>query len=158
MRTAGTELYTIDPDTCDLIVVGCPTAISGIDTTIEQIETTCLSDLTRTYEAGLATPGTATFTIQTNPQDPSHIRLHELKTQGVTLQWAVGWSDGTGVDPTTETDSNGDCVFVTDPARSWILFEGFMNAFPFDFSLNAQVTSAIGIQVSGEPSFIPATT
>lgn len=158
MKAQGTELYTIDPDDGSLIVVGCPTSIDGIDTTLEQIETTCLSDMARTYEAGLATPGTATFSIQTNPQDPSHVRLHQLKVQGVNLKWAVGWSDGTGTDPTVTTDSDGEYVFNLPQSRSWITFEGFMNSFPFSFGLNAQVASTVGIQVSGEPELIPAST
>lgn len=158
IRTAGTQLYTIDPDTGDVIEVGCPTAIDGLDTTIEQIETTCLSDLARTYQSGLATPGTATFTIQTDTTDPSHIRLHELKRLGETLQWAIGWSDGTGIDPTSELDSEGEYVFVATAGRSWLIFEGFINSFPFSFGLNAVVTSAIGIQVSGDPVLIAAGT
>lgn len=157
MKAQGTELYAIDPADGSVIVVGCPTSIDGIDTSVDQNETTCLNSLARTYEAGLATPGTATFGIQTNPQDPSHIRLHQLKVAGTTLKWAVGWSDGTGIDPTVTTDSDGEYVFDLPEERSWIIFDGFMNSFPFSFGLNAQVTSTVGIQVSGEPVLVPAT-
>ena len=153
--TAGTHLYAIDPQDGSLIVVGCPTAIDGIDTTLEQIETTCLSDRARTYTSGLATPGTATFTITVDPSDPSHVRLHQLKVAGETLKWAIGWADGTST-PSIVQDSNGDDVFDPPSDRSWILFEGFMNSFPFSFALNAVVTSNVGIQVSGEPTLIPA--
>lgn len=59
VKTQGTNLYAMDPDTGDVIDVGCVTQISGIDETLEQIETTCLGDDSRTYVAGLATPGTA---------------------------------------------------------------------------------------------------
>lgn len=158
MKTQGTNLYTIDPANGELIVVGCPTSIDGIDTSIDQIETTCLSDLARTYEAGLATPGTATFGINVDPKDPSHVRLHQLKIQGVTLPWAVGWSEAPDVEPTIEQDSDGEYVFVPNPARSWLLFEGFMNSFPFSFAQNSSVASTVGIQVSGEPELIPAGT
>lgn len=157
MKTQGTDLYAIDPADGSLIVVGCPTSIDGIDTSIEQLETTCLNSLARTYEAGLATPGTATFAINTDPKDESHVRLHQLKVAGETLQWAVGWSEAPGVEPTITVDSGGEYVFVADGARSWIFFEGFMNSFPFSFALNAQVTSTVGIQVSGEPELVPAT-
>lgn len=157
MRVQGTELYLLDPEDCSVLQVGCPTSITGLDSTIEQNETTCLEDLARTYEAGLATPGTASFTINANPQDPSHIRLLELKKAGATLQWAIGWSDApVGTEPTSTTDSNGDCVFVPDPSRTWIFFEGFVNSMSFDFSLNAQVVSTVGIQVSGDPDWVPA--
>lgn len=157
-KVAGTNLYAIDPVNGSVLVVGCPTSIDGIDTSIEQIETTCISDTARTYEAGLATPGTASFGINTDTSDPSHVRLHQLKISGTTLQWAVGWSESPDTAPTTEQDSAGEWTFVPNPARSWILFEGFMNSFPFSFALNDVVKSTVGIQVSGEPELIPAGT
>jgi hypothetical protein len=150
----GTDLYAIDPDSGALLDVGCITSIDGIDTAIDQIETTCLNDTSRTYAAGLATPGAATFGLMIEPQNPVHIRLHQLKTAGVTLQWAIGWSDGT-VLPTVGTDSAGDDEFVLPPTRSWLTFEGYMNSFPFTFGINTMVTSTVGIQVSGEPVLIP---
>lgn len=157
MKAQGTELYFLDPDDCSVVTVGCPTSITGLDSTVEQNETTCLSSMARTYEAGLATPGTASFALNANPQDESHIRLLELKKQGVTLKWAIGWSDGTGTPPTGSQDSDDECAFSLPTARSWLTFDGFVNSYSFDFSLNAQVTSNVGIQVSGDPDWIPAT-
>lgn len=153
-KTQGTQMYTIDPDTNEILDIGCVTAISGIDTQIDQIETTCLSDKSRTYEAGLGTPGTASFTIQVDPENPVHVRLHELKTAGTTLPWAIGWSESEAP-PTEHTDSNGEGDFVLPTSRSWLTFEGYMNAFPFDFAANTMVTSAIGVQVSGDPVLVP---
>lgn len=154
VKTQGTDLYAIDPADGSLIDVGCITSISGIDTSIEQVETTCLNDAARSYIAGLGTPGTATFGIQTDPQDPNHIRLLELKNAGTTLEWAIGWSDGTDA-PTVGTDSSGDDEFVLPTTRSWLIFEGYMNSFPFEFALNAVVASNVGIQVSGDPVLVP---
>lgn len=156
IKTQGTDLYVIDPDDGSVITVGCPTSIDGIDTALEQVEITCLSSQAREYMAGLATPGTATFGINTDPTDPSHVRLHQLKIAGTTLKWAVGWSESPGTAPSVTTDSDGEYVFVTNPARSWILFEGFMNSYPFSFAQNSVVQSTIGIQVSGEPELIAA--
>lgn len=157
MKTQGTELYLLDPDSdCAVLDAGCVISIDGIDVGIEQNEVTCLRDLVRRYEAGLGTPGTATFGIYADPSDPVHIRLHELKRAGVNLQWAIGWSDGVGIVPTSDVDSDGECVFVLPDTRTWITFEGYMNAFPFSFAQNTQVVSNIGIQVSGEPEWIPA--
>lgn len=154
IRSQGSDLFAIDPADNTLLDVGCITSISGIDTAIDQIETTCLNDLSRTYEAGLATPGAATFGLQFDPADPAHIRLHQLKTAGTTLQWVIGFSDGT-LPPTVGTDSSGDGEFVLPPTRSWLSFEGYMNSYPFEFALNTMVTSTVGIQVSGEPVLIP---
>jgi len=154
IRTQGTDLYAIDPDSGEVLVIGCITSIDGIDTALDQIETTCLNDTARTYVAGLATPGTATFGINTDTRDETHVRLHQLKLAGTDIQWVIGWSDATGLVPTA--DSLGQ--FDLQTTRSWLLFEGYMNSFPFNFAQNAVVTSTIGIQVSGEPVLIPAIT
>lgn len=153
-KTQGTMLYVIDPDDDSVLEVGCITNISGLDSTLEQIETTCLSESARTYVAGLATPGTATFTINADSEDESHIRIHQLKKSGENLQWAIGWSDG--VAPPT-IDAGPPVGFTLPASRSWITFEGFMNSFSFDFSQNSVVTSSVGIQVSGDPDWIPKT-
>jgi hypothetical protein len=153
--TKGTVLYTIDPLDDSVLIVGCTTDISGIDTTIEQLETTCLADLARTYEAGMPTPGAATFTINFDPADASHVRLHQLKVAGTTLPWAVGI--GVGAAPTVHVDTAGDGSFVLPSTRPWITFDGFMNSYPFSFPLAGLITSQVGIQVSGEPVVTPAT-
>lgn len=158
MRTAGTELYFLDPDDCSVVQVGCPTSVTGLDSTIEQLETTCLESTARTYEAGLATPGTASFTLSLDPQDPSHVRLLELKSAGTNLQWTIGLPDGIGIDPTGETESDGDCAFVLPTTRTWISFEGFVNSYAFDFSLNALITATVGVQVSGDPTMVAKST
>lgn len=146
LKTQGTMLYTIDPDTDAVLTVGCVINIDGIDTTLEQLETTCLESPARTYIAGLATPGAASFQINFDPADASHVRLHELKVAGTTLEWAVGFSDGTAT-PTVDSNAN----FNLPTTRSWINFDGFMNSYPFTFALNSVVTSTVGIQISGEP-------
>lgn len=151
-KTQGTQLYTIDPADSTVLVIGCVTSIDGIDTTLDQLETTCLESQARTYIGGLATPGSATFGINFDPADNSHVRAHQLKVAGNTLPWAVGFSDGTA--PPT-VDSAG--AFVLPATRSWITFDGFMNSYPFTFALNAVVTSTVGIQISGEPSVTPKT-
>lgn len=152
VKTQGTKLYTIDPDDATLLTVGCVTSIDGIDTSIEQVETTCLESPARTYIAGLATPGAATFGIQFDPADASHVRLHELKTAGTSLLWAIGFADGTAP---PVVGSGGADDFDPPTSRSWIIFEGFMNSYPFSFAQNSVVTSTVGIQVSGEPRVLP---
>jgi len=152
MKTQGTDLYAIDPADDSVLTVGCVTSIDGLDSTLDQIEITCLGDTARSYEAGLATPGTATFGINFNPQDASHVRLQQLKTAGVTLKWAIGWSEAPGVPPTVDTA--GD--FELPDSRTWLTFNGFMNAFPFSFQQNSVVQSNVGIQISGDPVLVPA--
>lgn len=146
IRTQGTHLYTIDPDDESLITVGCVTSIDGVDTTNEQIETTCLSSLARTYESGLSTPGTATFGINFDTDDSTHVRLHQLKVAGTTLLWAIGFANGTAA---ATVNSGG--TFDLPTTRSWIRFNGFMTSYPFSFAQNSVITSTVGIQISGEP-------
>lgn len=156
VRTQGTELYTIDPSDGSIVTVGCPTSIDGIDASVEQVETTCLNSLAREYVAGMPTPGSASFGINFDPADISHAFLEEMYLAGTTLQWAIGWSDGTGVPPTSTTDSDGDYIFVLPSSRTWTTFEGFINSFPLSFALNAVVQSTIGVQISGARTTTPA--
>lgn len=149
IKTQGTYLYTIDPADESLLTVGCVTSIDGVDTTNEQIETTCLESLARTYLSGLATPGQASFGINFDTADASHVRIHQLKVAGTSLVWAIGFADATTA-PTV--DSGGTFDLAT--TRSWIRFNGFMTSFPFSFAQNAVITSSVGIQISGEPQII----
>jgi len=88
----------------------------------------------------------SSFGINFDTADASHIRLHQLKVAKTTLEWAVGFSDGTGL-PTADTSGGYD----VPSTRSWIRFRGFMTSFPFTFAQNAVVQSTVGIQISGEP-------
>lgn len=240
IKTQGTDLYAIDPLTKAILVVGCFTSLDGIDTSIAQIETTCMNSSAREYEAGLAEPGSASFGLNIDPQEPAHVRLHQLKTAGTKLLWAIGWSDGRvvndrgdleGIPPTVTQEgslsaislTSGGTGYTSAPAvaltggggtgatataivsagsvtgftitnagsgytsapsialtgggggtgaaatavvgsevdfdlpntRTWITFEGYMNSFPFSFALNDVVKSTVGIQVSGDPVFVP---
>jgi hypothetical protein len=150
LKTQGTQLYFIDPDTFAVTVVGCVTALTGLTAARDQIETTCLDSTARTYVAGMATPGAAQFTINFDPSDSSHVRLHELYVEGVDLDFALGWSDGTAA-PTSDSTA-----FTTPTTRTWILFSGFISDLPFDFALNTVVTSNVSIQVSGFPTLVAA--
>ena len=155
-KTQGTQLYAIDPAPVGgggpaVLLIGCVTSIDGIDTKLDQLETTCLESAVRTYVGGLATPGAATFGLNFDPADNSHVRAHQLKVEGLTLHWAIGFSDDTTA-PTVDTAGE----FELPTSRSWIAFDGFMNSYPFTFALNAVVTSSVGIQISGEPSVQPA--
>jgi hypothetical protein len=150
LKTQGTQLYFIDPEDFSVVTVGCVTALTGLTAARDQIETTCLDSTARTYVAGMATPGAAQFTINFDPSDSSHVRLHELYVEGLDLDFALGWSDGTAA-PTSDSTA-----FTTPTTRTWILFSGFISDLPFDFALNTVVTSNVSIQVSGFPTLVAA--
>lgn len=152
LRTQGSSLYVIDPDNSSVITVGLVTDVDGIDTSVGNIDVTDLShtDALR-YIAALAEPGAATFNINTDPSESSHIALHASKKAGDTLKWALGWSDGTAA-PTFATGA-----WVLPSTRSWITFEGHITSFPFAFAVNDVVKSSVGIQISGDITLTPKT-
>jgi len=156
IKTQGTELWFLDPETDDPVKVGCVTTMTGLTAARDQIETTCLDSPARTYEAGMATPGAASFTINFDPSDASHVRIHELYVEGTKVDFALGWSDYTpplpALGPAPTTDTAG---FVFPATRSWISFNGYFSDLPFDFALNTVVTSNVSIQVSDFPVLIP---
>ncbi|MDA8485165.1 phage tail protein [Pseudomonas resinovorans] len=161
VKTQGTQLFLIDPEFdsngAGIIVVGCVTTITGLTAARDQIETTCLEDSARSYEAGMATPGAASFTINFDPSEASHTRLHELYVLGTKVEWALGWGDFTpgppNPGPAPTLDSNYE--FDLPAARSWITFNGYISDLPFDFALNAVVTSNVSVQVSDFPILVP---
>lgn len=158
--TQGTQVYALVPPltgTGPLTVmqVECATAFNPGGSPKEQIEDTCLSSKERTYKPGLRTPGQASLTINADPNNASHIRLHQLSEADgdTTIKWAVGWSDGSSA-PTVNTV--GDDFELPDD-RTWFVFEGYVADFPFDFAANAVVSTAASIQRSGGSAWIKKT-
>lgn len=149
----GTQIYFIDPEDSSIVEVYCATTFSPGGNPADQLETTCLADASRSYLPGLRTPGQATMTINADPEAASHVRLYELAEENPqpTLQFAIGWSDGT--DDPSGVDSDGD--FELPDTRTWFLFEGYVSDFPFDFAQNTVVTSQVTIQRSGGSFWIP---
>lgn len=159
IKTQGTEFWAYNPISQKLLDLGCITSIDGIDSTIEQIETTCLKDAARSYEAGLATPGQASFEVQFDPDNPDHITLQQWKTAGLQLEWFVGFrqedDDGVLVTPGAAPEVSAGGVIDLPGERAWIIFQGFMSGFPFGFAQNDVVRSGVTIQISGDPEVIP---
>lgn len=146
--TQGTHVFFIDPADDSVVQVKGATAFNPGGAPSDQIETTALEDFDRKYKKGMRTPGQASLTIQADPSEPSHVRLHELsesndQTEQI-VKWVVGWSDG--VTPPT-VDVGGDWTLPT--TRTWYEFEGYVSDFPFDFALNTVVTTQVTIQRSG---------
>lgn len=101
----------------------------------------------------LRTPGTASLGLNADPTNASHIRLHQLsEAKGDTgVKWAVGWSDGKDVLPTVNTKGDG---FELPATRTWFTFDGYVSDFPFNFALNAVVTTTVTIQRTGGSAWI----
>lgn len=162
MLTQGTQVYALvpsanDPSVLEVLEIECATAFSPGGNPADQIETTCLSQKVRTYMRGLRTPGQATLTINADPRNASHVRLHQLSEDDSieSVSWAVGWSDGTDIPPTL--NDNGD-DFELPSSRTWFVYDGYVSDFPFDFAANTVVTTAATIQRSGGSAWIRKTT
>lgn len=143
----GTQIYFIDPDDSTVMEIKGVTSHNPGGTAKDQVEDTTIADSARSYLGGLGTPGQAAFGLNADPEEPSHIRLFELSQENSERKYkfAVGWSDGKGIAPTA--DSNGD--FVLPTTRTWYVFTGYVADFPFDFAINAVVSSAVNVQRSG---------
>jgi hypothetical protein len=147
VKTQGTQLFFIDPDATggpEVVAVECATSLSGLGAPREQIETTCLESDDREYVAGLSTPSQLTLNLNADFATESHFRLYELWKDGGNISFAIGLGSDPGV-PTL--DSNGD--FDLPTTRTFVVFDGFIADFPIDLQLNAVVTAAITVQVSG---------
>jgi len=154
LKTQGTNLYFIDPDATGgpaVVAVGCVTSIGGISVARDQIETTCLEGVARTYEPGMPTPGQMTFGINFDPSDPSHARIFDLFKAGTKVDMALAYSDGTAP-PTLDTSD----LFDFPTTRSFIHFEdAYFADVPQDLALNSVVTSTVAVQLSGFPTLFP---
>jgi len=117
----GTQIYALVPTAAspglfEILEIECATAFSPGGNPADQIETTCLSETVRSYMRGLRTPGQASLTLNADPRNPSHVRLHQLSEDDSieNVKWAVGWSDGKGIDPTVETPGTIAALSLTN--------------------------------------------
>lgn len=151
MSAQGTQFYFIDPDGNVVTEVACATSLNPGGAPASQLTTTCLAEYEASSVPGLREPGAASLTINADPAEPSHIRLHELfaSNPSPVLKWVVGWPDGTA--PPT-ADSSGD--FVLPTTRTWYLFQGYLSDFPFEHGLNAVIGATVPIQRSGGFSWV----
>jgi hypothetical protein len=153
--TQGTQLYFLDPETDTVTVVGCPTSITGLDSTRDQIDVTCLDSSEAESLPGMARPSTVSVGMQWDQDDASHVRLFELfqDSSQQNIWWAIGLSDGNA--PPTSGDSTG---FVLPTTRSWFEFEGYLASFPIEFPLGGVQQGTVTIQRSGPATFTKKTT
>jgi hypothetical protein len=150
--TQGTQVYFIDPDDGSVVNVVCATTFSPGGNPADQIEDTCLEAFEASYKPGLRRPGQATMGINADPEQESHLRLHEMSQSNPspTTKWAIGWADGTEA---ADADTDGEWALPT--TRTWFTFEGYVSDFPFDFTGNSVVASTVTIQRVGGAEWIP---
>ena len=142
IKTQGTNLYFID--SAAVVTMGCPTGITGLGGTRDQIEVTCLNATDdKSYVSGLGNPGQISVPFVFDPQDFSHQTLKDLHDSGEKIDWTIGMSDGTAA-PTIVSGS-----FSLPTTRSFITFEAFVADLNLDIATNEVVRGTLTLQRSG---------
>ncbi|OHV13012.1 phage tail tube protein [Kushneria phosphatilytica] len=156
----GTQVFMLDLG--EIVRIPGATAFNPGGNPRDQVEETDLEDtVSRRYKKGLGTPGSASLTVNADPQEPAHVRLYGManSSSDEKVQFFVGWSDGPTDDdgkPTSlPTVSSGSVTLPED--RTWFKFEGYVSDFPMDFATNSLVSSQVTIQRSGDGKWVPKT-
>lgn len=158
IKAQGTEVFALvssaSGDTKEVLRINCPKSFNLATGSADEIDVTCLESDAKEYLAGLDNPGNATFDINADPTNPSHIKLFQLNQDKTVIQFAVGWSDGKGTPPAI--NAAGD-DFECPDTRTWLLLSGYVEAFPFNFAVNSAVESSISVKISGVVTWLPKT-
>lgn len=141
IKTQGTNLYFVDSGAVKTMT--CPTGITGLGGSRDQIETTCLNDTDdKTYVSGLGNPGQVSVPfVFENVAD--HKLLLALHDSGAVTDWMIGLSDGT----TTPTVVSGQLVMAN--TRSSASFDAFVADINVDFATNEVVRGTMTLQRTG---------
>jgi len=147
VKSQGTALYLrmVDSGGASLVLMECPTGISGLGGAADQIDDTCLGDtVDRSFVRGLGNPGQVSVPFILKPMAISHQELFALKDVGDTLQWIALLSDGTSA-PTL--NSNED---IQPPAdRTSFMFNAYIADVNIDIASNDVVKGTLTLQRSG---------
>ena len=142
IKTQGTNLYFIDGSS--VVTMGCPTGITGLGGTRDQIETTCLNATDdKSYVSGLGNPGQISVPFVFTPSDASHQDLLDLHDTGAVTEWAIGLSDGTAA----PTIVSGAFAFAS--TRTYAAFDAFVADINIDIATNEVVRGTLTLQRSG---------
>lgn len=139
----GTELFALvskaaTPAEYEVVKVDCAISFDPGEDARDDLTDTCLEERdNHSTLPGLNTPGEAKVAVRINPQNPGHVRLHQLSDTGERIQWALAWSDGK--EPAT-LKAGGTQEFELPKTRTWNVFQGHIKQFNF-----------VGFEVGGEP-------
>lgn len=163
-RTQGSSLWVVaptvaDPTKFELIKVGCPLNFKPGSESRNKIDNTCLeAEDYKSNMLGLAELGQATFDLNIDPTDVSHVRLKSLEDSGVELTFILGWAGKTKGSVKTIVPALGTDGTVTLPTgRSWTRFKGCIESFPMDFESDSAVKSSVSVQRTTKVEWIPET-
>lgn len=143
VATKGTRLFFARIDS-EILKVACPTGISGLGGSADQIDTTCLDSQEREYTRGMTTPGTLSIPINFIPRSAAHQALLELRDNGEIISWMIVLSDQTGAPSSLDTDNR-----LVSPGPTTAEFLGYISDFNIDVATNEIVRATMTVQRSG---------
>ena len=153
IKAQKTGLWFQNSTTGVIIKVQCAKSISGLSAARDQAETTCLDEDVRTYESGLATPGTASLSIDPDPRYTGHKELQALHVSGEKVNWILGWSDGTS-SPTASIGVTGGTISNGGTGYSGTVTVGASGGTGSGFSATGVITGGV---VTGLTDIVPGT-
>ena len=142
--TQGTKVWIKHGDEAapTLTRMDCITGIVLGDDSPTEIDDTCLDEpdsATSTY--GLNKPGEGSLTINTDPENATHMTLLQLAEDKELVEVFVGWADGKGIEPEMVTAE------VTLPeTRTWTVFTTRLRASPPTFDPDSLVKHSVGMK------------
>jgi len=142
IKTQFTLLYVVNSPT-SVLEIGCVSNLTPGGSSRDQIETTCLTDVEKTFENGLGNPGQDTFDIVFSPADTSHQLMETMLQSGDKAQWYVGLSDGVAA-PTVAAS-----VITAPAARTGFVFTASVSDVSYAIPGNEVVRATVTLQRSG---------
>lgn len=125
-----------------LTKMDCITGIVLGDDSPTEIDDTCLDEedsSTSTY--GLNKPGEGSISINTDPENATHMTLLQLAEDKELVEVYVGWADGKDIEPTIATAT------VTLPeTRTWTVFTARLRAGAPTFDPDSLVKHAVAMK------------
>lgn len=153
LRTQGSELFvadTIRASTPTRRKFVCPTGVTGLGGTRDQIDSSCLdTEGDREFEGGLSTPSPISVPFNFIPTEESHEFLFDWHEDGRVMNWILCFSDGDDVPALV----GGEFTPPTD--RSSIKFAGYVADVNIDVATNEIVRGTLTIQRSGRRQLTP---
>ena len=142
IKTQGTNLYFISSG--QVKTMTCPTGITGLGGTRDQIETTCLNATDdKSYVSGLGNPGQISVPFVFEPAALDQQLLLALHDTGDITDWMIGLSDGTA----TPTVVSGQLAMAS--TRTSASFDAFVADIAIDIATNEVVRGTLTLQRSG---------
>jgi len=146
IKTQGTQLYFIDNAAVKTLT--CPTGITGLGSTRDQIDVTCLNAQSdKSFVGGLGTPGTLNVPFVFDPTALDQRLLFTMRDAATETDWLIGFSDGT----TAPTVVSGQLTMAT--TRTSASCNGYIADVTIDIATNEVVRGTMTIQLTGSTAW-----